>query len=451
MIQVREYATLTTDPGAESSLDTGVISDATLDWLIRLGKGWKSSAPILLVEDRRSLKLGSFVGYLRSPSGEGIEILPKTGLGVEEPGKAREVLQKMLRSALDLQAREAAAADLLTMNTPIHEWVFAQFLHHLNSLLRRGLRFWYEDVEEETRYLRGQLLVGRQMRQPPERRHLFQVRHSVFTPDRVENRLLRTALDFVRSQVRSAESWRLANELVHRIDEIPPLRDPVSHLPLWQDAKLMQSYREVYPWCSLILKRLNPNFQKGAHDGIALLFPMEKLFERHVEVRLRAALPRGFDLISQTSSKHLLGHTPSHASRLESWFQLQPDLLLRDTQTKEQRVLDTKWKLVDETAANPTDKYNISQADLYQLFAYGQKYLSGRGEMMLIYPKHKLFNRTLPVFDFGAGLHLYAVPFCLNDGCLVDAPWPPLSNSAARSPIGATSTMLVRVSITAYE
>jgi 5-methylcytosine-specific restriction enzyme subunit McrC len=423
MIQVREYATLTTAPGAESSLDRGVISDATLDWLIRVGKGWKSAEPILLVEDRRSLKLGSHVGYLRSPSGESIEILPKTGLGKDHPAVGRRVLQTMLRSALNLQAREATAADLLTMNTPIHEWVFAQFLHHLNGLLRRGLRFWYEDIEEESRYLRGQLMVVSQMRQPPERRHLFQVRHSVFTPDRVENRLLRTALDFVRTQVRSAESWRLANELSHRIDEIPPLSDPVSHLPLWQNSKLMQPYRAVYPWCSLILERLNPNFQKGAHDGIALLFPMEKLFERHVEVCLRASLPRGFQLSAQIGGEHLLSHRPGRSTRNEPWFQLQPDLLLRDTRTAELRVLDTKWKLIDETAANTRDKYNISQTDLYQLFAYGRKYLNGHGEMMLIYPKHERFNRTLPVFDFDDGLLLHAVPFCLESGRLVDSPW----------------------------
>lgn len=424
MIQVREHATLTTDPGAENSLDTGVITDATLDWLIRLGKGWKSSESILLVEDRRSLKLGSYVGYLRSPSGESIEILPKTGLGVEQPEKTRQVLQKMLHSALNLQAREADTANLLTMNTPIHEWVFAQFLHNLNSLLRRGLKFWYEDVEEESRYLRGQLLIGKQMRQPTERRHLFQVRHCVFTPDRIENRLLRTALDFVRSQVRSAESWRLANELAHRIDEIPPLRDPVSQLPLWQDSKLMQPYRAVYPWCSVILERLNPNFQKGTHDGIALLFPMEKLFERHVEVSLRTSLPQGFNLIAQAKSKHLLSHSPCQSTRPESWFQLKPDLLLRNTRTKEQRVLDTKWKRIDETAANSTDKYKINEADLYQLFAYGQKYLiDGCGEMMLIYPKCDRFNKALPVFDFGNGLRLHAVPFCLETDRLVDSPW----------------------------
>jgi 5-methylcytosine-specific restriction enzyme subunit McrC len=33
------------------------------------------------------------------------------------------------------------------------------------------------------------------------------------------------------------------------------------------------------------------------------------------------------------------------------------------------------------------------------MFAYGQKYLHGKGDMMLIYPRHR-FETPLPVFRF---------------------------------------------------
>ena len=91
MIQVREYARLTTDKSVSESLDCGVVSDTTLDWLQELAASWKGSDPDAFIDGHRSLKLGSHVGFLQSPTGEAIEILPKTRLGVEEPQEARIV------------------------------------------------------------------------------------------------------------------------------------------------------------------------------------------------------------------------------------------------------------------------------------------------------------------------------------------------------------------------
>ena len=56
---------------------------------------------------------------------------------------------------------------------------------------------------------------------------------------------------------------------------------------------------------------------------------------------------------------------------------------------------------------------------MYQMFAYGQRYLNGVGKMLLIYPKTKDFSKALPVFEFSEGLELWAVPFDLESGSVV--------------------------------
>lgn len=75
-------------------------------------------------------------------------------------------------------------------------------------------------------------------------------------------------------------------------------------------------------------------------------------------------------------------------------------------------MLDTKWKRLD--AANVDGKYGPSQADCYQMFAYGQFYQLGAGELVLIYPKWAGFSQALPVFDMqptgGKALCLRVVP-----------------------------------------
>lgn len=91
------------------------------------------------------------------------------------------------------------------------------------------------------------------------------------------------------------------------------------------------------------------------------------------------------------------------------------NLLIREG-GRDALVLDTKWKLLDGLKANGTDKYGLSQGDFYQLQAYGQSYLDGQGDVILIYPKTAAFDQPLPVFEFpkSEGLRLWVLPFCLT-------------------------------------
>jgi len=58
----------------------------------------------------------------------------------------------------------------------------------------------------------------------------------------------------------------------------------------------------------------------------------------------------------------------------------------------------------------------LDQGDFYQLHAYGQNYLDGDGDVVLIYPKTDAFSKALPVFEFpkSSGLRLWVLPFCLK-------------------------------------
>lgn len=51
---------------------------------------------------------------------------------------------------------------------------------------------------------------------------------------------------------------------------------------------------------------------------------------------------------------------------------------------------------------------------MYQLYAYGQKYLDGPGRMALIYPRTQAFAAPLDSFNFGNGLMLDVLPFDLD-------------------------------------
>ncbi|EMK1792742.1 McrC family protein [Klebsiella variicola] len=423
MIQVREYALLTCDNSQPASMDLGIVSEATFSWLEQLQHKWRGSSQILSREGKRFLRLGNYVGYLQSPNGDSIEILPKTTL--EAPAEVvplRQLLRRMLSASLGITPREANQAALQRSDQPLHEWIISEFLRHLADLVRKGLRFDYHlNEDEHSAFIRGQLNVTAQMRMPPGRGTRFHVRYAEFSPQRIENRLLWTALDWALKLTRQGQSWRQANSLSHQLEDILPICGSTTQLMRqWSDGKYLFGYRAIKPWCQLILEQMNPDFQLGSHQGISLLFPMEKLYEGWVGCGLAGALHHDYQLIEQTKSQYLLEHVPVGEKSSQRWFLLKPDFLITGGQTV---VLDAKWKLLDSRADDSQRKYEISQPDLYQMFAYGQKYLGGKGNMMLIYPRHQYFATPLPVFRFDEDLSVWCVPFDLETGRLVKGEW----------------------------
>ncbi len=380
----------------------------------------RQGASLTVLEDTRHLRLDNYVGVIETPCGTRIEILPKHAEGANPEHRSRALLRKMIQAALDLPVREAGAAALEQFDAPLPEWVMGQFLVALDHVVQRGIRFDYQRLDEERRFLRGQLDVTRQVRQMPGRQHIFQIRHDVFLPDRAENRLLKSAVERVLSRTLDAGSWRLANELRARLGDVPASCDAEADFRAWQNSRNLAHYAGVKPWCQLVLGDAMPLAVAGDTRGMSLLFPMERLFENYVAGWLRRRLMSDARLTTQSRAMSLCEHKGS------SIFQLRPDLLVEHGGST--WVMDTKWKRIDASAG--ADKYGLSQADFYQMFAYGHTYLKGAGELALIYPHWGAFKAPLHPFTMphrslaqqveshtSATSRLWVFPFDLEDDC----------------------------------
>jgi 5-methylcytosine-specific restriction enzyme subunit McrC len=409
VVSVREYAKLTT-AAVESSLDCAHVSGSAFDYLCHLSESFsRTGARLVQVEGRQSLTLDNYVGVVQTPCGTTLEIVPKHHQVGDDLMKCRALLRKMIQATLDLPTREVDEAALERFDAPLSEWVMRRFLAELDHLIKRGIRFDYHRVAEELPFLRGQLNLMRQLRQPPGREHRFHVRHDVYLPDRAENRLLKLALDHVRLATKDADNWRLAQELSFLLAEVPASDNVRDDFRAWGTDRLMAHYRPAKPWCDLILSRRIPLAVVGDQAGLSLLFPMEKLFERYVAAWLRRQVKTDTWIRTPAASESLCTHLGGRI------FQLEPDVLLGAGERR--WVLDMKWKRID--ASDVQAKYNISQADFYQMFAYGHKYMHGKGTMALIYPMSASFFRALEPFHFSPALQVQVLPFDLDNDNLL--------------------------------
>lgn len=369
---------------------------------------------------RRVVQVTSYVGVIRAPNGYQIEVLPKVGKTIGGVDEARQLLIEMLCCLPGFRHVVTDSAKLSAVRMPLPEVFITEFLHAVQHIVKRGLRSDYRQRQDNLFALRGKLLVSEHLRKNLCRADRFLTEHDEFSTDRPENRLLRAALRRVLMLTKTQANQRLARELDFVFAEVQASTQIQIDFHKVRLDRGMGYYAEALEWARLILNEESPLTGSGNHVAPSLLFPMEAVFEAFVARHLAKQLMPPLLLKTQSRSRHLVRHCE------KNWFQLKPDLLVRNSE-RDLLVLDTKWKLLDGLKANGTDKYGLSQADFYQLQAYGLSYLDGIGDVVLIYPKTDAFQSPLPVFDFPKtrGLRLWVLPFCLKERRLL---WPDVSD-----------------------
>ena len=110
------------------------------------------------------------------------------------------------------------------------------------------------------------------------------------------------------------------------------------------------------------------------------------VFKKHVE---------GFEIRTQDKSYFLVEWHKSSKK-----FRIIPDIVLNSNNSWKV-IIDTKWKLINQH--DERRNYNISQSDMYQLYAYGKKYelmdkTFSKPNLAIIYPKSEQF--IVPLDDF---------------------------------------------------
>lgn len=360
-----------------------------------------------------ALKVQNYVGVMQTPCGTLIEVLPKLYSGGQETEeKTRYQLIKMLRCLRNSPFKKADTADIRDAQMPLLEVYISQFLALTNQLIKRGIRSDYIRVQKNAKFLKGRLLVSQQIRSNAMHPEQFAIECDEYLVNRPANRLIRSTLEKVKRASQSAHNQRLSRELCFVFEEVPESNDISADFKRVKVNRGMGYYQDVLSWCQLILNGLGPTASSGTFNTLSLLYPMERIFEDYVAHCLRKTVGVDFGegaTIKTQASKHSLVEDHD-GSKI---FNLRPDLMVMKGK-RPILVMDTKWKLID--ASDRRNKYGVSQSDMYQLYAYGHKYLKDNDhkELMLIYPKTDKFQQPLPDFRYEDGFVLKLVPFDLD-------------------------------------
>jgi 5-methylcytosine-specific restriction enzyme subunit McrC len=313
----------------------------------------------------------NYVGLITMTDGTVIEILPKiTGGDITEEDTKRIFLE-MLKTLNDVTFKDFNVSHLHTDRLSLLEIFIKMFLDEITVLTKQGLKSAYTPVESNERFYKGKLLASQNIKYNFVSKERFFVHYDDFNINRPENRLIKSTLRFLLKATSDGRNRLYASRLLTFFDGVDYSASYDADLSKCFVDRSMNHYHKALSWCRVFLRGNSFTAFAGSEVALALLFPMEKVFESFVAAKFRKHIGKGINLRTQ-DTRYSLFDSPNRA------FALRPDIVLEfDGHTV---VLDTKWKLLSDNARNS----GISQSDMYQMYAYSKKYEADC--IILVYP-----------------------------------------------------------------
>ena len=340
------------------------------------------------------LQAQNYVGIIQTKSGDSLEILPKihdndNGSNKEAVENSKRILLRMLKTLKNHPFKNINIANLKSLNLPLLEIFISMFLDEVSKLIKIGIKSDYVELEDNLKFLKGKLKISEQIRKNIVHKERFYVCYQEFSIDRAENRLIKSTLEFLYRRSKSSRNQRLIREYLFIFDEISSSSDINADFSRLKLNRQTKHYEQALLWSKIFLQNKSFSPYRGNDVAFALLFDMNTLFESYVGNFIKKSFP---GTILQHSEKHLVENPKS--------FRLRPDIFLED-----KFIADTKWKIVKS-------KDDISQADLYQLYAYGKKYECGR--LYLVYPRISGIDQKAMKFKYESNMWLNVLYFDLE-------------------------------------
>lgn len=337
---------------------------------------------------RRNLSVGQVVGVLNA-DGVALEILPKID-GMEDDG-VRHRLIHMLSVVLNLNIDTAGITALSWQRDDLLEILIRLFAERLHEASRRGMPRSYLTFKEDLPLLRGRLNVMRQFTRHAVTPQKLACQFDDLSPDIPLNQIMKATIYRLSQAARGMESQRLLRELSFQYADIS--RVPTSELR-WDKVMIDRTndrWRQLLELAKLLLGGRFQTTSFGDSQGFSLLFQMNLLFEEYVGRMLaRAINPMGLSLTAQGGLRYCLEEVDSR----KQLFQTRPDILIKQGPAIKW-VVDTKWKRLVSEHVDP--KRGVSQADIYQMIAYGNIY--DCQNLMLLYPhSHELGDEGIQAY-----------------------------------------------------
>lgn len=273
------------------------------------------------------------------------------------------------------------------------------FVMALDKALRRGMLHGYRLTEESAKTVRGRILLREQWANSLRLKSEVAISYDEFTPDILENRLLKAAIERIRRIRIADEPVRLAlGRYARQLEDVSDHYFAAGRIPEVHFTHLNRHYERAILFARMILSATSFELGDGRIYAPGLLINMNRVFEEFV----RGALAEALHEPSSRFGKTVLNFAEDKRMPIEPDLTWTVNGVLRF-------VGDAKYKRIDK----------ILHPDLYQMLAYivAANLPSG----MLIYPKGEAEPTSLRVAHIGRTIEIRTLDISAEPSAILDS------------------------------
>lgn len=354
-IRVFEHQRIVVDEAIDGITFTHTHFESLRHW------AQQQSLPFFTLEPK-AVRFKHYVGVIQTGH-LCIEILPKLDQWLPDKSGVQHCLIQMLRFCRFLKVNTSDHASLLLRPIPLMDLFWSFFLEEVAVLLKEGLLRSYLQKRGEQRYLKGRLLLEKQLQLQGANKMAFHTVSTAYDYHHPCNVAIYQALQVLKQLPLSPPVQQLLGQVLSRFPTIKNKRLAPDFFENLQLDFKTQRYENALRLAQMILQQRTPDIRGGSQAAIALLFDMNVLFEEYIYQQLIRSAPKGIRI--------------SHQENRLFWLRrsIRPDIVIRSADRT--IVIDTKWKLLQ--------KGQPSMEDLRQMYIYNKYFRADQG--ILLYPK----------------------------------------------------------------
>lgn len=300
-----------------------------------------------------------------------IVVLPKIDReSITNKDSWHNILIQMLKVSGLLKIETSSNSELRLHKNSIFELYIELFLQEAERLYHRGLIKRHRAIEGNCNALKGSLLFSKHVSKNIVHQERFYVKHISYDHQNALNQILLKTLWML-------STWTVCPSLTGRIQRLildfPALPDITVNELVFEKLQFdrkSEDYREAITISKLLLLNYHPDVVHGKNHVLALMFDMNRLWEKFVLNVLKRQNTEVFKVYGRKVTSYWT-HESGFPKRLE------PDILVELPDAK--MIIDTKWKIPYGLKA--------SQQDVRQMLAYNLYFDSVLS--ILLYPGTK--------------------------------------------------------------
>ena len=331
------------------------------------------------------VRASQFVGVIRIDKSLTIEILPKMYRNRNDEDESRYINIENLFFMLDYCGRikipHSNVSHLKTIRGSFFETLIYLFANDLLRCIQNSIHKEYVSEEKNLPYLRGKLLIGEHITHNSINASRFYVQNDIFTVDNRLNQIFKYVAKSLLSMSRNNKNKNLLIQILQIFDEVSDVYISKYDAEKIHLTRLNQRFYQALEISKLFLSEKSIQMSEHNFESFTFLIDMNQLFEDFIACAIKKSIKRhkeyGIKVKTQGPIKHFVEHSNNSKHGI---FQMKPDISLMNLDNTVKSIIDTKYKILDSDR-----KRGVSQPDLYQMYAYANKY--NTSDITLLYPK----------------------------------------------------------------